>query len=49
MRTAAGAGLLLRLQILEQVIPVNLYFLEALEKEREDRDRVFTFMLGYDF
>jgi outer membrane protein insertion porin family len=49
VRTAAGAGLLLRLQILEQVIPVNLYFLEALEKEREDRDRVFTFMLGYDF
>lgn len=49
LRTAAGAGLLLRLELLEQVIPVNLYWVEALKKEREDDDRVFTFTLGYDF
>ena len=51
LRTSAGVGLLLRIPIplIDQLVPVNIYFVEALKKERGDEDRVFTFTLGFDF
>ncbi len=47
IRTAAGIGLQLRMKVFGQIVPVNLYWVEALSAERGDRERMFTFTLGY--
>jgi outer membrane protein insertion porin family len=49
MRTAAGLGVLLRLPLLGALVPVNLYWVEALRKEPQDRARVFSFTLDIAF
>jgi outer membrane protein insertion porin family len=46
IRTAAGGGLEVRLRLLGQNIPINLYWVEALRKERDDRERLWSFSLG---
>jgi outer membrane protein assembly factor BamA len=49
IRTAAGLGLQLRLPLLGQVVPLNLYWTEALSSERGDREQTFAFTLGWGF
>jgi outer membrane protein insertion porin family len=46
-RTAAGGGLEIRLRLIGQQLPVNLYWVQALASEREDREQLFTFTLGF--
>ena len=47
LRTAAGLGLELRFPLFGEVVPVNLYWTQALSSEEGDREQVFTFTLGY--
>jgi len=49
IRTAAGGGLRIRLRFLKQWLPVDLYFVEALHRERQDDARFFGFSLGFAF
>ncbi len=49
IRTSAGVGLLLRLRLMGADVPVNLYWVEALRKEPDDREKFFGFSLGYEF
>ena len=48
-RTAVGGGLRTRLHLLGQPLPANFYWVEALGREPEDRERLFLFSLGYAF
>ena len=48
-RTAVGGGLRVRLHLVGQPLPANFYWVEAVGKEREDRERLFLFSLGYTF
>ena len=48
-RTAAGGGLQVRLNLLEQPFPANFYWAKALSSERGDREQVFSFTVGYSF
>jgi outer membrane protein insertion porin family len=48
-RTAAGGGLEIRLRLLGQSFPVNLYWTKVLASEPEDREEFFSFTLGFFF
>ena len=47
IRTAAGGGVQIRVPLLGQVVPFNLYFTHALSEELGDREQLFSFTFGY--
>ena len=49
IRIGAGGGLRIRVDLRGQVIPMDFYFVEAVQRERGDDARVFTFSIGMGF
>jgi outer membrane protein insertion porin family len=49
IRVGAGGGIRLRLNVFHQLIPIDLYGVQAVSKERGDDTRIFGFMLQLGF
>ena len=48
-RTAIGGGAQIRLRVAGQPLPANLFWMETLSSESEDREQVFSLTVGVNF
>ena len=47
VRTSAGGGFQLRVPVLGQIVPLNIYLVQALSSQAGDDEQLFSFTFGY--